>query len=114
MSPVDSATGMGPTWGSSCWRTLTIVVSILLFAWGIWSMLTDLLEGYVLWWYNLSIVLFGFALLGLALLVREGLVAMRNVFKFGLNPEKSSEGAADEQTEHKRTYDEPEWETGEK
>ncbi|TFG10301.1 hypothetical protein EU538_02385 [Candidatus Thorarchaeota archaeon] len=87
---------------------MAIVGGILLFVWGIWMMLTDILEGYVLWWYNLSIVLFGFAIFGLGLLVIEGLRAMRNLFKFGLHPDRSSQESGHNQTEPMSPHTEPE------
>lgn len=70
-------------------RIILAIFTIALAAWGTYSMLTDYMMGYPFWWYNSSLMLFGFALLGLLLLVLEGLRAFRNYEDYGLHPEKS-------------------------
>lgn len=101
----------GPIWGSKCWRTLTIVVAILLLAWGILTMITAYLSGQDLWWYQSTIVFYAIALFGLVLLVKEGLDALNNAAKYGLRPAKSdweNEDGSPEETALIRTYDESE------
>ena len=103
-----------PLWGSKCWRLLTIIIAILLLAWGIMTMVTDYLAGYQLWWYSSTIVVYALALFGLVLLVKEGLDAFNNAAKYGVRPEKSewerqesTPSSLDEQLDNIRTYDEP-------
>lgn len=99
----------GPIWGSKCWRTLTIVVAILLLAWGIITMVTAYLSGQELWWYQSTIVFYAIALFGLVLLVKEGLDALNNATKYGIHPDKSQwEDENPSPTDLIRTYDEPE------
>ena len=50
-------------------------------------MILDLIGGHPLWWYNLSFILFGLALFGLLLLVREGYTAFSNISRYGLHPD---------------------------
>jgi hypothetical protein len=75
-----------PSWGSKGWRTCTKILAVLILVYGAWLVISDIMEGYVLWWYNLSLVLFGFTLLGLVMLVAEGLSTLRNVAEHGFHP----------------------------
>ena len=105
---------IGPIWGSKCWRILTVVSAILILAWGIWTMVSDYLAGYQQWWYNSTLVIFAISLLGLVLLVRQGLDAFNNLTKYGFHPDKSEWESEEEQGESEefeshpdiiRTYD---------
>lgn len=82
-----------PMWGSKGWRVCSAIIAILILAYGTYSALSDILNGYVIWWYNLSFVLFAFAILGLVLLVREGFIALHNVADFGLHPRRAGDGS---------------------
>lgn len=106
---------IGPLWGSKCWRTLTIVIAILLLVWSITTMISAYFSGSPLWWYQSTIVLFAITLFGLVLLVKEGLDAFNNAAKYGVRPDKSKwEGSeilpetVGSQTDYTRSYDEPE------
>ena len=82
------ANRMLPSWGSRSWRICTGVFAVLILAYGTWTTISDYFGGYVFWWYNLSFALFGFTILGLVLLVREGIMALRNAEAFGLRPKR--------------------------
>lgn len=106
----------GPCWGTKCWRTLTIVVAIVLLIWSIVTMVSAYLSGSPLWWYQSTIVIYAIALFGLVLLVKEGLDALNNVMKYGLRPNKNEWESVDvppatysESSEPIRTYDD-DWE----
>jgi hypothetical protein len=74
------------TWGTKGWRIMSFIVSIGLLGWGTYGMVTAFLAGSPIWWYNSSIMVFGFTLLGLAFLVREGFKTFNNLVKYGRNP----------------------------
>ncbi|NHJ14926.1 MAG: hypothetical protein EAX95_14690 [Candidatus Thorarchaeota archaeon] len=48
--------------------------------------MSELLAGHHYWWYNLTIVIYAFAMFGLILAVAEGVRAARNVYNYGLYP----------------------------
>lgn len=106
---------IGPLWGTKCWRILTVLFAILILAWGIWTMVSDYLAGYQMWWYSSTMVIFAIALFGLVLLIRQGLDAFNNIAKYGFRPDKSEwESGEEGQPEYVeslpdvvRTYDEP-------
>jgi len=108
---------IGPIWGSKCWRIFTVVIAILILAWGIWNMVSDYLAGYQQWWYSSTMVIFALALLGLVMLVRQGWDAFNNLTTYGFRPDKSeweSEEKEQDQSEDVenqfdiiRTYDAP-------
>ena len=85
---------MLPSWGSRTWRICSGVLAVLILAYGVWTTISDYLGGYVFWWYNISFALFGFTILGLVLLVREGIMALHNAEAFGLHPTRGESAKA--------------------
>lgn len=64
--------------------------------------MSELLAGYHYWWYNLTLVIYAFAMFGLILAVAEGLRAARNVIDYGLHPNR---GELPELIEHHSNSD---------
>jgi hypothetical protein len=79
---------MAAFWGSRKWQILLALFIIFILGYGTYVILYDLMTGHPIWWYNASFILFGFTLLGLLLLVREGWDAFHNLMTFGLHPDK--------------------------
>lgn len=94
MGSAGLANSLLPRWGSRSWRICTGIFSALILVWGAWTTVSDYLEGYVFWWYNLSFALFGISGLGLVLLVREGILAYNNAKAFGLHPKRGESAKA--------------------
>ncbi|MHA2150741.1 MAG: hypothetical protein ACXAAO_00490 [Candidatus Thorarchaeota archaeon] len=92
------------TWGSKGWRIMSFIVSIGLLGLGTYGMVTGLLSGSPIWWYNSSVTVFGFTILGLAFLVREGFKAFDNLMKYGRNPATT---LSFENDDYSTTNDEP-------
>lgn len=91
---------------------MTVIAAVLILAAGIYWMAIDYIAGYPFWWHNSAIIFFGFTLLGLFYLVREGIQAFDNYSTYGLHPEDadtpshiSSESELPENTTEERTYD---------
>ncbi|MBD3408536.1 MAG: hypothetical protein GF411_20600 [Candidatus Lokiarchaeota archaeon] len=84
-------------WGGRLWRIISGILIILIVFVGTFLIANSIIRGYVLWWYDLSIILFGFTLLGLLFLVQQGWRTLKNIVKFGFNPDKETD--QDEETE---------------
>ncbi|MFX1580282.1 MAG: hypothetical protein ACFFBJ_11580 [Promethearchaeota archaeon] len=80
---------MAPMWGSKQWQLLLAIAIIFIFGYGTYTILSDLIVGHPIWWYNASFILFALTLLGLLLLVRQGWKTLQNIGKFGFHPSKS-------------------------
>ena len=88
MSPVQNSGNIG-FYGFCKQNATELGVSILAHMHRrVWTTISDYFGGYVFWWYNLSFALFGFTILGLVLLVREGIMAYNNAQAFGLRPKR--------------------------
>ncbi|MFW9919920.1 MAG: hypothetical protein ACFFED_09990 [Candidatus Thorarchaeota archaeon] len=79
---------MSVLWGSRKWQVLSAIFIVLILGYGTIIIIIDVISGHPLWWYNLTYILFGLALFGLLLLVREGYGAFSNLTKYGLHPDK--------------------------
>ena len=79
-----------PIWGTKSWRILTLIVSIGILLIGSWLTITAYYSNSPIWWYNISFIVFGFTLLGLFFLVREGAKALNNIQTYGFNPRRSA------------------------
>lgn len=74
------------TWGTKKWELCSVICIIFLFGFGTYSVITAIIAGHQIWWYNLALPLFGLSTLGLLLLVREGKNTLSNIVKYGFNP----------------------------
>ena len=74
------------TWGTRKWEVTSAICIILIFGYGTYVVLIDILAGHQIWWYNLSLPIFALTILGLLLLVRIGKKTLSNIFSYGLNP----------------------------
>jgi hypothetical protein len=73
-------------WGTKKWQIVSAIVIAVIFGYGTYALVMDIIVGNPMWWYNASFILFAFALLGLLLLVREGRTALHNIATYGVHP----------------------------
>ncbi len=82
---------MQPTWGTKAWEVCEAICLIFILGLGVYYVVTGLMSGSVIWWYDLALPLFAFSGLGLLLLVRIGKKTLTNVVKYGFNPSTTEE-----------------------
>ena len=87
---------MEPIWGSKKWQLLSGIIIIFILGYGTYSIVSDIIAGHPIWWYNASFILFALTLLGLLLLVRQGWTTVRNVISYGLNPSQDITSSEDD------------------
>ncbi|MFW9848005.1 MAG: hypothetical protein ACFFF4_02630 [Candidatus Thorarchaeota archaeon] len=93
-------------WGSRAWQIMSAIFIIFILGYGTYTILMDIITGHPIWWYNSTFILFGFTLLGLLFLVREGWQAFNNIMMWGLHPKERESGSSQVESNLQQTIDE--------